>query len=385
MSGLTLREVGPEDREQAWALSMLAFGGDPGAPVSPPPPGSRSWAAFDGGRLVAEAAVRPYSQWWGGRRVPMAGIAGVAVHPDARGRGTASRLVRTLLPHARAAGQSISVLFPTAPGIYRPLGWEVVGSLDETGVAPAALQAVAPPVAATVRTAGLADVTDITRLWQAHGQATNGLLTRDGPSFPRGAQGVLAHDVVALAQEGGVATGYLSYDRGRGYGADSALHVWELVSSTRDATAALLRSVATWGPVAGTVRWRGPVDELALHVPATLPAPSSSRAWMLRVLDAPAAVAARGFDAAVRTRAAFRLVDPDVPEHEGVWLLSVQDGRGELTRSHLDAPALHVRGLALLWSGAGDTGLLLRTGLLERPAPGLDAFAGPAPQLLDYF
>jgi len=45
-----------------------------------------------------------------------------------------------------------------------------------------------------------------------------------------------------------------------------------------------------------------------------------------------------------------------------------------------------VRGLALLYSGAATTAVLLRTGLLSEPLPALDAaFGGPPPVLLDYF
>ena len=57
------------------------------------------------------------------------------MHPDARGSGTASRLLRTLLPEMASRGQGISVLFPTVVPLYRSLGWEVVGTLDDTRLA----------------------------------------------------------------------------------------------------------------------------------------------------------------------------------------------------------------------------------------------------------
>jgi predicted acetyltransferase len=383
-SGQQLRELTGDEREQALALSVLAFGGERGGPVTPQPAGSRTWGVLEGDRLLATATWRSYAQWWGGRPVPMGGVAGVAVHPDGRGQGAATRLVRVLLGQLRGAGQPISVLFPTAPGIYRPLGWELVGRLDETVLPTAALRTVRPSGAARVRTAGLADVPTLTRLWHEHGRATDGALTRDGPSSPRGLEKLLAHDVVALAEQDGRATGYLAYDRGRGYGAAAELLVAELVAQDPAALSALLASLASWDAVAGSVRWTGPLDEVALALGSTLPTPGVGRPWMLRIADAPAAVAARGWRSSVRAQAAFTLVDPEVPDHEGPWLLTVQDGVGRLDRAPAGSPRLDVRGLALLYAGAGP-GRLLRAGLLEAPVPGLDACAGPAPVLLDYF
>ena len=49
---------------------------------------------------------------------------------------------------------------------------------------------------------------------------------------------------------------------------------------------------------------------------------------MLRLLDAPAAIAARGFAAGAVLELDLRIDDPDVPENSGDWHLSVADGAG---------------------------------------------------------
>ena len=53
--------------------------------------------------------------------------------------------------------------------------------------------------------------------------------------------------------------------------------------------------------------------------------------WMLRVVDATAAVAARGFPAGVGLTTVLRLADPDRPGHDGWWTLDVGGGKGTLT------------------------------------------------------
>src|SRR3712207_8722500 len=60
---------------------------------------------------------------------------------------------------------------------------------------------------------------------------SEGLLTRDGVEFPAGDEGVLEHDVVALAELGGEGVGYATYRRGSGYrDARSEEHTSELQS-----------------------------------------------------------------------------------------------------------------------------------------------------------
>ena len=378
--------LGVEDLPEAWALSQLAFGGDPaGAPPTELGPGLRFGVRNARGRLVAQTRLHEYAQWWGGRAVPMGGVASVVVHPDARGAGLASRLMEHLLGVMVERGQVVSALFPTVAALYRAVGWEVVGTLDETRLA---TRDLAPPErsACTVRTAAEDDAAAVQALYDARAQAAAGGLTRTGPMFPDGAEAAFDCDVVALAEDAdGVPRGYLSYDRGRGYrGGEGELHVWEMAADA-DAARALLAALARWHPVAGSTLWRGSTQELTLLTAGPVPPPTTRQPWMLRLVDPAAAVAARGYDPHVTASTAFTLVDPQRPSSQS-WRLEVADGRGQLVPADGPAAELHVRGLALLYAGAADTATLLRTGLLSSPLPGLDAaFAGPAPELLDYF
>ncbi|MDT7537139.1 MAG: hypothetical protein QOI82_724 [Actinomycetota bacterium] len=382
---MTARPLGADDIEQVWRLNQLAFGYRTDAP----PEDIGVTFGIDGpdGRVVASARIRSYEQIWGGRAVPMGGIAGVAVHPDARGRGQASGLMRDLLPVMRAAGQPISVLFPTGVGVYRPVGWEVVGSLDDTRIATRDLKPWHAADEVAVRTAAPADVAAIRKLYL--GLGVNGLLTREGPEFPAGAEAVLEHDVVALAEDvDGGAVGYTSYSRGTGYRESSELRIWEFVNRNGAAAAALLRSLVSWSTVASNVLWRGSTAELARHIAGPVPSPTRRQPWMLRIVDAPGAVGRRGFTEGIEVDASFVLDDPDITEHAGGWRLKVADGRGSLEplTSTAGLPRLHVRGLALLYAGVADVSALLRAGLLDHPVGGLDrAFAGQEPQILDYF
>lgn len=385
---MNVRSLTDDDAQSVGRLSQLTYGWLGGE--LPTSLDGQVYVGVDGpdGRLHAMARLRSYEQYWGGRAVAMGGVAAVAVHPDARGRGLARAMMAALLDRMVEAGQPVSTLFPTAAGIYRPQGWEVVGSQDST-VLPTSLLSRARTQdtrPAVVRAAGADDVQAIAAMYDERGAATNGLLCRTGPEFPDGPQEVLEHDMVALAEDdSGAPTGYATYSRGKGYHADSQLKVWELVARTGAAAAALTRSIGSWDSVAPTVSWGGPSEELARLLPTTLPPAATVQPWMLRVVDAHAAVAARGY--ACDAQVSFELFDPALPANNGSWNLSVRDGQGALELStQTDLPRLHIQGLALLYSGGVDVAGVLRAGLLDRPLPGLSpAFAGPQPEIFDYF
>jgi predicted acetyltransferase len=369
---VNVRPLTPDDLEASHHLSGLAFGYLGGEP-SPPPAGLQVGAFDDHGRLLGQALARPYTQWWCGRQVPMSGIAGVAVHPDGRGQGLVRLLMDALVAEA---SEPVSVLYPTAPGIYRNQGWEVVGSLDDTPVPLAALTGPVP-AGVTVRSATSEDLPAIESLYSDRGTQGSGLLTRSGPSFPKGSANLLEIDVVSVAVEANRVTGYVAYDRGRGYRHGGPLRVYDCLTATPTALRALAAGVGSWSAVVDVADWRGGTDDLALVLGASLPAPKSRQPWMLRVLDPVAAVAARGF---LRDgQAVFALAGQG-------YRLEVSGGRGELTPyDGAVGPEVSASGLALLYAGVA-AGRLERLGLVSQPVPELEAvFAGPPPEILDYF
>ncbi len=111
---MDLRALTDADRDASWELDADAFHVpaerrdfylrrfDP----------DRFVGIFDAERLVAQTRSLPFGQFFGGRSVPMGGLSAVAVAPDARGRGCASRVVHAALRAMRERGEVISSLFP---------------------------------------------------------------------------------------------------------------------------------------------------------------------------------------------------------------------------------------------------------------------------------
>ena len=162
--GLDIRLFGPgDDIEAELDLRRRAFG-----PISAA--ARPHWLAllqacmdagqmigvFDGGRLVASARYHNMRQWWHGRSMPMAGVAGVKVAPEERGRGVGSMMMARLLEEIAARGYLVSALYPTTAQVYRSAGWEFAGAKYETVLPARSLASLVAPdeVAMTAGTRG---------------------------------------------------------------------------------------------------------------------------------------------------------------------------------------------------------------------------------------
>lgn len=75
----------------------------------------------------------------------MAGVSGVKVAPEARGRGVATALLTELLAVLTGRGYPLSVLYPSTLGVYRSLGWELAGGFYRTEIPGPVLTSLLPP------------------------------------------------------------------------------------------------------------------------------------------------------------------------------------------------------------------------------------------------
>ncbi|MBM0276112.1 GNAT family N-acetyltransferase [Micromonospora tarensis] len=391
-----VRELHTDDLDAAWELGRFAFGSDqqrhPRTRVEVP--GMTRYGAFDdAGRLVGKAVDLHHDQWWSGRAVPAADVAGVAVAPEFRGRGVARALLTALLRGAHERGAAVSALYPTVAAPYRACGWEAAGVLRTVDLATAALPRHRPDPLLVVRAGTVADLPAVAALYERVTRHRNGLLTRQGELFDfDAADAGLPGDGLTLVERDGDLVGYATWQRGRGYGADSVLTVDEALAVTAEAARELVGVLGSWASVAPTVRLC-PLDGDA--VSSCLPLESAREherdLWMHRPVDVARAVGARGWPAHVRGVVDFSLVDPLAGWNTGTWRLAVADGAAELTRADGEAELrLDVRGFALLYAGAAHARSVAQAGLLHH-GPAVDPAAldllgagGPV-QLLDYF
>jgi predicted acetyltransferase len=80
------------------------------------------------GRVVGVLGIYQIGQWFGGASLPMAGVAGVGVAPEARGTGVVTKLLTETLKELYANGVPISALYPATQRPYRKVGYEQAGT-----------------------------------------------------------------------------------------------------------------------------------------------------------------------------------------------------------------------------------------------------------------
>ena len=87
--------------------------------------------AVEDGEMNGGLAVYRLEQWFGGRAIPMAGVALVCVPPERRAGGTARWMMSRLLEELRATGIPLATLFPSTQVPYRRVDFEQAGTWNQ--------------------------------------------------------------------------------------------------------------------------------------------------------------------------------------------------------------------------------------------------------------
>ncbi len=288
----------------------------------------------------------------------------------------------------------MSTLHPATTRVYRAAGWEIGGDLASYRIATRALERLPRGVRRT--SAGSPGTT---------GRRSGCATTRSRPRTPAGSTAgtgwwdVFAKEdfadqcfVYGVDGDDGL-DGYLVFAQkpppagSWGY----RIVVEELVARDPSAAVTLWRFLGGHGMQVEQVTIEcGPIDELLLVLPEQDVEPVLNNRWMHRLVDAPAAIAARGYPPGVTGEVHLDVTDRLAPWNEGHWVLRVEGGRGELVPGGTGEVQLGINGFSSLSTGWASTTALLAAGALHHASPAdrsaLDAaFAGPPPTMVDEF
>ncbi len=341
-----------------------------------------------GGQIAAGMGMLRMGQWFGGRSVPMSGIVGVVVAPEYRGSGVASYMMRSAMEEMRADGVALSVLYASTQTIYRKMGYEQAGHSVSYRFPVSSLPTREQRL--VVRVAMPEDEPEMHRLYTERARQTNGNLDRHPVIWEwklRERPPVSAY----MVERDGVAEGYVLYSqRRRPNDPGKVINVRDLVAVTPDAGRQLLSFLGGHRRVADHLDWEGPAaDPLLLLVTEQDYSVPYFQQWMLRMLDVPAALAARGYPTGASGEVHLAVLDDMLPANDGPVILSVAGGRGEVSPGGKGTVVVDVRGLSALYSGYLSSAALRTAGYLKGPDDDLDLlttlFAGPAPWMPDHF
>jgi predicted acetyltransferase len=339
--------------------------------------------------VAAGLVLLPMGHYYGGREIPTAGIAAVAVAAQCRARGYARQLMTAALLEARERGMALSSLYPATVALYRKCGYGLAGSRFMLRV----------PLADLPRTERgfdirplAADEEELIRpVYAAAAQNQPGQVVRT-PFFWHRVRRHHQHQVLgyAVLREGTV-EGYVYFHVERTSDLQKrSMVILDFVATTPEATRALLGLIAdhrsmikdaVFG-VGPAEPWVGLLDEQSYTLTHEI-------TWMLRMVDVGRALELRGYPPMLATELHLDVVDELLPDNSGKITLRIEDGVGQVRRGGAGAMRIPVTALASLYSGFYNGTALRAAGLLEADANGVakaDAvFAGPPPWMRDKF
>lgn len=388
------RLVTPKDEEGRRALAPIL-----GAAFGFPSDDALVWlskAGEDNVRVLVDDEVAvggliviPMHQYFGGNAVPTAGVAGVAVPPTERGRGTATTMMTLLLRELRRAGTPLSTLYPATVSLYHRAGYGIAGGLHRAEIA--ARDITGGEAILTMRQAETRDERAIRKVYARYAQTRDGWLDR-GPYVWRRTRakhdGSLARGFVV--ERDGRIEGYVFYHQERTTDGEYDLQISDLAYASPDAARTLLAFLKQHKTLADRVRWACAPDDgilsllgdrrhrVVLHFP-----------WMLRIVDVAAALSQRGYPPAVSGRLSIEVTDDLLGANRGKYILDVEGGAGAARPGGRGILRLGIRALASLYTGHHRASRLAEMGELEGSRRAIEladvVFSGPAPSLGDFF
>ncbi|MEO6412048.1 MAG: GNAT family N-acetyltransferase [Pedococcus sp.] len=341
----------------------------------------RQFGVFDGDEMAGCGKARGFEQAWHGRLVPMAGMAGITVLPEFRGRGVGTCLMRGLSEQSVARGEPISALYPATVPVYRHLGWELVGAQSRYALPAAQLRTLGGDTRLRrVRTNDIPELRELCATALRQGRASGPLLWPESEWLRRVTD---PETFVYRADDGVVVYGW--------HGSDLLVHfLWGATEST---LRSLWAVVGSGSSVAKTVHaYLSPDDPLFWLLPEEAGHEVEQHGWMLRILDVANALEARGYPTGIDGAFTFTVDDGQGEAAASTYRLSVGGGEGKVEEAPAAEPeGLRVtsRGLAALYAGrplCAVTVAGLGTGGDPEVAELVDSvFATSTAYLTDYF
>ncbi len=330
-----------------------------------------------GGAIAGGLGVYRMGQLFGGRSVPLGGLAGVGVAAEHRGGGVAAAMVADTLRALRDDGVPIAGLYASTQRLYRSVGFEQAGHRVGWKIGLRGIDLVDRALPVT-RVDGVESLRSLYR--PVHGNLDRNDAMWDRIGRPPGAE----VSCFRVGDEGYAVIGQESA------GLRYHLVVRDWQAHTPAAARRLWTLLADHSSLGTEARWFGPAAEPRIAHLSEQPAEIVGvHRWMIRVLDLPAALAARGWPAHLTGELHLDVDDPLLPENGGRWVLEVVDGRATVTRGGTGALRTGIRGLAPLYTGFFAPTALATLGWIEGDPASLATatrlFAGPEPWMAEMY
>lgn len=341
------------------------------------------------GEVAGGLALLPKGQFFGGRSVPMTGVAVVAVAPEYRATGAATEVLRASLEELYAAEVPLSTLYPATVQLYRRVGYELAGLAGEVTMPAKSVDVRDRRLG--LRRATEADEPAIRACYRAWAAQASGNLDRNAFNWQRTREVRGEHaDGYVIEHDGGLEGYAFVLPQATADPFRWNTRVLDMAITTPDAARRLLTLLADFRTTRDQIVFRsGPADPLLVHLPEAPYTLTSRAPWMLRVVHVRRALEERGYPAGLKVELHLDVRDDLLPGNNGRLVLRIANGRGTVEPGGQGALELDVRGLAALYTGYLSGRDLVLAGRAQGVAEALDvagaAFSGPLPWMRDAF
>jgi predicted acetyltransferase len=330
----------------------------------------------------------------------MNGIWGVGTLPEHRGTGLASRAIGQILTEAREGGTPLTVLYPATLRPYRRLGYELAGTFTEHRVPLDDLPRVEAGAGSldVVEYDPAHDLEDVRACYRRSIGDANGPIDSDSPAWwPQRimAASTKEHNhraVVARGPEGIEAYASFVLEKAPGdLDVSFLIECRHFVFSTARGLASMLGYFRGFRGLGQALQFTGPpADPFALLVEEQRVKPEWIFRWMLRLLDVPGALTARGYPQ-VDGEAVIAVEDEMFPDNRGPWKIRADGGAVTVTPADagMSSRPIGIGTLSSMYSGYLSPFDAVRLGLLDGEGPAAPflarLFSGSAPWMHDFF
>ena len=295
MSELTIKPVtGQDEYLAAINLAARVFRGDDPAALESSQQSARkrlTWPDFDYAwhrigivedRIVAHVSVWPQMLQYGRTALSFGAIGGVCTHPDYRGRGYATAVMKDAIDTMTERGDLLSFLVTGAEGFYSPLGYHNVWPFYDLEIQVDQAAALDAPLAS--RPATPDDWQQMAQLYEQ--MWGHRVAMQRTPTLWQWRMTTLRPRHTRVVERDGQIVGYIA-------GHDPSGQHTEVVVATADAARTLLAETARLRQQAGhdTLRWQVTPDDPLLHYARRwlwcklLISYSPRRDWMGRIVN----------------------------------------------------------------------------------------------------
>jgi predicted acetyltransferase len=336
------------------------------------------------GEVIAGLGFYRMAQWFGGRSVKLAGIAGVGVAPEVRGRGIAADMCTRVLRELRDEGFALAALYATTATLYRAVGFEQAGT--KLGYSAKLASLPRGDHALPCKTIDPREFAPLRPLYDARARAWTGHLDRTPALWERIGAPYLEHGGVYAYAVGEPIEGYVVFTQKELENLHFRVSIRDMVWSTPAAARRLCALLADLRSLGDEIVWTGcAADPLVSLLPEQSQKVTAHERWMLRVLDVARALESRGWPT-MTAEVHLRVKDEHLEHNNGAFVLRMENGAARVERGGRGDVALDVRALAAMYSGFATPYTMAAAGLLEGDASTLAAlFAGPEPWCCDHF